>query len=168
MHFQNELTKALNIRYPLVMAPMFLVSNEAMVKAAIKSGILGCFPSLNYRTPGTLEKLLVELNRYVLEFPGGNYAVNIIVQQTNRLRDEHLKICEEHRAPVYITSLGNPAPVIEAAKSYGAKVFCDVTNQVHAKKCADAGCDGFIAVGQGAGGHAGPFPTHLQIGRAHV
>ena len=123
MHFQNELTKALNIRYPLVMAPMFLVSNEAMVKAAIKSGILGCFPSLNYRTPGTLEKLLVELNRYVLEFPGGNYAVNIIVQQTNRLRDEHLKICVEHRAPVYITSLGNPAPVIEAAKSYGAKVF---------------------------------------------
>ena len=65
--------------------------------------------------------------------------------------------------PFYITSLGNPKIVIEAAHQYGAKVYCDVTNIAHAQKCFDAGCDGFIAVGQGAGGHAGPNPLHVLI-----
>jgi nitronate monooxygenase len=42
-------------------------------------------------------------------------------------------------------------------------VFCDVTNLIHAEKCASLGCDGFIAVGQGAGGHAGPHPLSVLI-----
>jgi nitronate monooxygenase len=42
-------------------------------------------------------------------------------------------------------------------------VFCDVTNLVHAQKCYDEGCDGFIAVGQGAGGHAGPNPLQVLV-----
>src|SRR5205085_6516668 len=46
---------------------------------------------------------------------------------------------------------------------YGAKVFCDITNLIHAKKCFGLGCDGFIAVGQGAGGHAGPYPLQVLI-----
>jgi nitronate monooxygenase len=42
-------------------------------------------------------------------------------------------------------------------------VFCDVTNLEHAEKAMKNGCDGFIAVGQGAGGHAGPFPLSVLI-----
>jgi nitronate monooxygenase len=42
-------------------------------------------------------------------------------------------------------------------------VFCDVTNIAHAQKCHDSGCDGFIAVGQGAGGHAGPHPLQVLV-----
>ena len=93
----------------------------------------------------------------------GNYGVNLIVQKTNPLYEEHLKICVDKKVPFYITSLGNPAQVIEKAHAYGAKVFCDVTNLEHAKKCFDVGCDGFIAVGQGAGGHAGPNPLQILI-----
>ena len=33
----------------------------------------------------------------------------------------------------------------------------------HAAKCAGLGCDGFIAVGQGAGGHAGPNPLTVLV-----
>ena len=55
------------------------------------------------------------------------------------------------KVPFYITSLGNPKEVIEKAHSYGAKVFCDVTNLEHAEKCASLGCDGFIAVGKCVG-----------------
>ncbi|MCK7559965.1 nitronate monooxygenase [Chitinophaga sedimenti] len=65
--------------------------------------------------------------------------------------------------PLYITSLGNPKPVIDAARTYGATVLCDVTNLVHAQKAADMGCDGFIAVSSGAGGHAGPYPMHVLV-----
>lgn len=46
----TELTEMLGIKYPVIMAPMFLVSNTAMVKAAIHSGITGAIPALNYRT----------------------------------------------------------------------------------------------------------------------
>lgn len=91
----------------------------------------------------------------------------MIVQKTNPLYAEHLKICVEHKVPFYITSLGNPKEVIDAAHSYGGKVFCDVTNLEHAAKCASLHCDGFIAVTQGAGGHAGPYPASVLIPTLH-
>jgi nitronate monooxygenase len=165
MTIENELTKLLNIKFPLIMAPMFLVSNEDMLKEAMAAGIMACFPSLNYRNNDELGHILKNLNRKLEDQKGkpGTYAVNLIVQKTNPLFEKHLKVCIENQVPVYITSLGNPRPTIEAAHSYGAKVFCDVTNLAHAKKSFDNGCDGFIAVGQGAGGHAGPFPLMLLI-----
>jgi nitronate monooxygenase len=89
--------------------------------------------------------------------------VNLIVQKSNIYYEKHLELCVEAKVPFYITSLGSPAKVIEKAHSYGAKVYCDVTNIQHAKKCFDLGCDGFIAVGQGAGGHAGPNPLQVLI-----
>lgn len=165
MTVQNDLTRMLNIRFPLVMAPMFLVSNEAMLTEAITAGIMGGFPSLNYRKEGELETVLQRLNALLHQRNGkpGTYAVNLIVQKSNPLLEKHLAICVQQKVPVFITSLGNPQATIEAAHGYGAKVFCDVTNIEHAKKASDKGCDGFVAVGQGAGGHAGPFPIMLLI-----
>jgi nitronate monooxygenase len=158
---KTKLTQLLNIDFPMIMAPMFLVSNEAMVTAAMKSGIAGTFPSLNYRNEGELEKILDNLNEAKKNTPNGTYGINLIVQKTNPLYEKHLKTCVDKKVPFYITSLGSPKEVIEKAHSYGAKVFCDVTNIEHAQKCFELGCDGFIAVGQGAGGHAGP--NSLQI-----
>lgn len=161
---QTKLTKILSIDFPMIMAPMFLVSNEAMLVEGMKSGIAAAFPSLNYRKDGELEELLDNLNREKADLNvNGTYGVNLIVQKTNPLYERHLKICVEKKVPFYITSLGSPKQVIEQAHAYGAKVFCDVTNLEHAKKCAELGCDGFIAVGQGAGGHAGPNPLQIIV-----
>ncbi|RMG83815.1 MAG: nitronate monooxygenase [Bacteroidetes bacterium] len=162
MKYLNDFTESNNIEFPLIMAPMFLVSNEKMIQAAIDNGILGVFPSLNFREPERLNEVIENLNRYKQEKPG-NYGVNLIVQKTNVYFEKHLKICIDNKVPFYITSLGNPAKVIEAAHEYGAKVYCDVTNLEHAEKCYKLNCDGFIAVGQGAGGHAGPNPLHVLI-----
>jgi nitronate monooxygenase len=160
-----QLTSALAIRYPVIMAPMFLVSNEKMVKAAMDNGIAGTFPSLNFRKEGELKQVLDRLNQHrALLAPGlGTYGVNLIVQKTNPLYTKHLKDCVAAEVPFYITSLGSPKEVIAAAHSYGAKVLCDVTNIQHAEKAAQAGCDGFIAVCAGAGGHAGPYPMHILV-----
>lgn len=160
---KNAFSREFNLDIPVIMAPMFLVSNEAMVKSAITEGILGVFPSLNYRNDGELSDLLKRLNEHKSNSTKGNYGVNLIVQKTNVKFEKHLKICVENKVPFYITSLGSPARVIEEAHKYGAKVFCDVTNLVHAQKCYDLGCDGFIAVGQGAGGHAGPNPLQVLV-----
>ncbi len=155
-------SEEVEVKHPIIMAPMFLVSNLAMMKAGIDAGVLSTFPSLNYREDGELEGVLKELNAY-REGKPGNYGINLIVQQTNPLYRKHLEMCVAHKVPVFITSLGNPKEVIEKAHSYGGKVYCDVTNIKHAQKAYSLGCDGFIAVGAGAGGHAGPNALHVLV-----
>lgn len=162
MKRENKLGKLLKIDFPVIMAPMFLVSNLEMMKAGMRAGIMAAFPTLNYRKEGELEKILDELSAYSKDC-SGSYGVNIIVQKSNPLSLKHTQICLEKKVPFFITSLGNPKEVIDGAHQYGGKVFCDVTNIIHAKKCYDVGCDGFIAVGQGAGGHAGPNPLQVLI-----
>lgn len=164
MNVSNKITNELQIDFPIIMAPMFLVSNEAMMKSGMNAGIMATFPSLNYRKDGELDTLLKKLNEHKLKQPSkGNYGVNLIVQQSNPLYKKHLAVCIENKVPFFITSLGNPKEVIDQAHLYGGKVYCDVTNLTHAAKCASLNCDGFIAVGQGAGGHAGPNPLHILI-----
>ncbi len=161
---QTKFSKLFNIDLPLIMAPMFLVSDEKMVKAAINNRIIGTFPSLNYRESEKLNAVLHNLNNYVAEIENpGSYGVNIITQKSNPYYKTHLNICIKNKVPFYITSLGNPKEVIEEAHRYGAKVFCDVATMKHAEKAAAAGADGLIAVGQGAGGHAGNEPLHILI-----
>jgi len=160
----TPLTKLFNINFPVIMAPMFLVSDINMVKAAIKNQIIGTFPTLNYRDTEKLEEVITELNRYSSEIENtGVYGVNLITQKSNPYYKKHLEICIKHKVPFYITSLGNPKEVIEEAHKYGAKVFCDVTNLTHAEKVYKLGADGIIAVGLGAGGHAGPDPLQILI-----
>ncbi|MGZ3883185.1 MAG: NAD(P)H-dependent flavin oxidoreductase [Bacteroidia bacterium] len=163
MKSTKPLMDLLDIGFPLVMAPMFLVSNQAMLEAGMKAGIMATFPSLNFRKEGELAALLERLNAFRQQHQGGNYGVNLIVQRTNPFYKAHLKICASKQVPFYITSLGNPKEVIEVAHSYGAKVFCDVTTLPHARICHEHGADGFIAVGQGAGGHAGPNPLQVLV-----
>jgi nitronate monooxygenase len=158
-----SLTELLGIEFPVIMAPMFLVSNKEMLMAGMKGGIMATFPSLNYRKEGELDSLLDALNEGRSNLPHGSYGVNLITQKSNPLYPKHLQICADKKVPFYITSLGSPKEVIAAAKSYGAKVFCDVTNITHAQKCYENNCDGFIAVGQGAGGHAGPNPLQVLV-----
>jgi len=167
--FGKKLTEQLDIEFPVIMAPMFLVSNVQMIEAGMKSGIMATFPSLNFRKPGELEAVLDQLNHFTASHPKGNYGMNLIVQRSNIYYKKHLEIAVQKKVPFFITSLGSPKEVIEAAHAYGAKVFCDVTNIAHAQKCHDLGCDGFIAVGQGAGGHAGPNPLQVLVPslRAH-
>ncbi|WP_223266598.1 NAD(P)H-dependent flavin oxidoreductase [Luteibaculum oceani] len=146
------------------MAPMFLVSNEQMMLAGMQEGVMAAFPSLNFRKDGELDAVLKRLNENAVNAPG-SYGVNLIVQKSNPLYVKHLDVCVANKVPFYITSLGNPKEVIEKAHGYGGRVFCDVTNLAHARKVAGLGCDGFIAVGAGAGGHAGPNALHVLVER---
>lgn len=163
MKTKSTVQESLKISFPLIMAPMFLVSNKQMIMAGMRAGIMATFPTLNFRNNDKLAAILDEFNAYHNLYPNGNYGVNLIVQKTNPYYEKHLQICIDKKVPFYITSLGNPKEVIEKAHSYGAKVYCDVINIAHAKKCFDVNCDGFIAVGQGAGGHAGSNPLQVLI-----
>ncbi|MDI1304787.1 MAG: nitronate monooxygenase [bacterium] len=147
------LNSLLNINRPLIMAPMFLVSNTKMVIEGMKSGVAGCIPALNYRTLEELRASIVELRAAKVD--GGSFGYNLIVNKSNiKYKDQLAVLCEE-KVDFIITSLGSPEETIKQAHKVGIKVFCDVTDLAFAKKVESLGADALIAVNNLAGGHRG-------------
>jgi len=147
------LCQLLDIQYPIIMAPMFLVSNDKMIIEALKAGITGAIPALNYRSTDDLRKAIRHIKESVTE----SFGINLIVNPSNFLYKEQLKVCCEEKVAFIITSLGSPEETIIEAHKVGIKVFCDVTNAKYAKKVEELGADAVIAVNKEAGGHAGNF-----------
>ncbi len=157
--FNNDLTNMLNIEVPIIMAPMFLVSNSKMTIEASKSGITGCIPALNYRTIPELEGAILE----VKSKSKGPLGINLIVNKFNTKVKQQLQVCIDHGVDYIITSLGNPKFTIDACKPKGIKVFCDVVDLKYAKKVESLGADAIIAVNNQAGGHLGPMSPEELI-----
>ncbi|MEW4922591.1 nitronate monooxygenase [Algibacter sp. 2305UL17-15] len=157
----TKLTKLLNIKYPIIQAPMFLVSNVAMVKEAMKGGIAGCIPALNYRTLDELRGALRELK--AAKPKGGSFGFNLIVNKSNVKYKGQLEVICEEGCDFIITSLGSPEETINQAHKVGIKVFCDVTDLKFAKKVEGLGGDAIIAVNNEAGGHRGNFSPEALI-----
>lgn len=156
---QTAITKLLNIEYPMIVAPMFLVSNDQMVIEACKFGATGSIPSLNYRTTEELRKALKNIRSQTNKA----FGINLIVNASNIYMKEHLKVCLDEGVDYFITSLGSPKEVIKEAHKNGAKVFCDVIDEDYSKKVIDLGADALIAVNSGAGGHAGKIPASVLV-----
>lgn len=141
----------MGIEYPVIMAPMFLVSNTKMILAALESGITAAFPALNYRTDAELRAAIAEIKAKSKK----PFGVNLIVNKSNFKYKSQLATCVELGVDFIITSLGNPKEVIDQCKAKGIKVFCDVVDLKYAQKVEALGADGVIAVNNKAGGHAG-------------
>lgn len=150
---ESELCKMLGIDFPIIVAPMFLVSNKEMIIAATEAGVTGAIPALNYRTVDELRKVIRELKVEAK----GPFGINLIVNKSNFLYKEQLIACCEEKVDYIITSLGSPEETIKQARQAGVKVFCDVVDARFAKKVEDLGADAIIAVNKEAGGHAGPM-----------
>ncbi len=148
---KTRITELFDINYPIIAAPMFLVSDTKMVIAASNAGGIGTFPALNFRPIENYRKAIRDIKSQTSR----PFGINIIVQKKNKTQDEHLQIALEEEVPLIITSLGSPKTIIERARGTKTRVFCDVVGLTHARKVADLGADGLIAVGSGAGGHAG-------------
>ncbi|MBL7876665.1 MAG: nitronate monooxygenase [Cyclobacteriaceae bacterium] len=145
------LDKLLGIRYPVIVAPMFLISNTKMIKAALDNGVTAAFPALNYRTDQELRAAIQEIKSST-DKP---FGVNLIVNKSNPKYKGQLDTLVEMKVDFIITSLGNPREVIERCRPLGIKVFCDVVDLTYAKKVEQLGADALIAVNNRAGGHAG-------------
>lgn len=156
---KTKLNELLSIEYPIIMAPMFLVTNVEMIVAALESGITGCIPALNFRTTEDLAKALKEI-RARSKKP---FGVNLIVNKSNVHFQKQLHTCLDHGVDYFITSLGSPEMAIKESKRAGTKVFCDVIDEMYAKKVENLGADGVIAVNSGAGGHLGNIPATVLI-----
>ena len=131
----SSITKLLNIEYPIIMAPMFLVSNTKMVIEACNNGIAGSIPALNFRTDTEFRAAIKEMKANCK----GPIGINLIVNKSNPKVHQQLKTSVELGVDFILTSLGSPKEVIEACKPKGIKVLCDVTDLKFAKKVVPSG-----------------------------
>ena len=145
------ISELLGIKYPIIVAPMFLVSSPEMIIEAIRNGCTAAIPALNFRSAEELREGIRQVKKAIK----GPMGVNLIVNQSNYRLKRDLEICLEEGVDFYITSLGNPAEVIQKAHLKGKHVFCDVVNAEYARKVESLGADAVIAVNNRAGGHAG-------------
>lgn len=172
---QRQLIKQLeeSTNLPVIMAPMFLISNPKMVLNACEAGIIGTFPALNARTGVILEDWMKQINTELREkkkrSPDKNIApwgINLITHRSNKRYEEDLNLIEKYQPPIVITSLGDPSLVVKIVHKYGGAVFSDVINIKFAKKAIEKGTDGLVLVSNGAGGHGGvlnPIPFLHEV-----
>ena len=156
---KTSFTKLLGIDYPIIMAPMFLVSNTKMILAALNNGITAAIPALNFRTDEELREAINEVKKASKK----PFGVNLIVNKSNIRYKKQLETCVELKVDFIITSLGNPKEVISLCKPVGIKVFCDVVDLDYAIKVESLGADAVIAVNSEAGGHAGNMVAEVLI-----
>jgi len=151
---QNTFTDMFGIDYPIVAAPMFLVSYPDLVVGASEAGAIGTFPSPNFRTHEEFVAAIKEIKSRTSK----PFGVNLPLRLNDRLWDD-VNTCLENEVALLITSLGDPSEIIKASKGTRTRVFSDVINIRHASKVAKAGVDGLVAVAYGAGGHAGQISS---------
>jgi nitronate monooxygenase len=132
-----------NLALPVVASPMFIVSYPELVIAQCKAGIVGSFPALNARPAELLDEWLTQIQASLAEHKAANpnavigpIAVNQIVHQSNARLEQDVRVCVEHKVPIFITSL----------------------------RALEAGVDGLILVAAGAGGHAGTTSPFALVG----
>ena len=159
MKIETPFTRMMGIDYPIIMAPMFLVTNVKMVIAALNSGITAAIPALNYRTDKELRDAITTI-KAATDKP---FGINLIVNKSNPKYKTQLQTCVDLNVNFVITSLGSPQHTIEQCKAKNIKVFCDVVDLTYAKKVEALGADGLIAVNANAGGHAGNLAAEQLI-----
>jgi nitronate monooxygenase len=162
-----------HLRCPVIAAPMFIVSNPALVIAQCTSGIVGSFPALNARPASRLDEWLHEITEALAahdrehpEAPAAPFAVTQIVHRSNDRFEQDMEVCAKWKVPIVVTSLGARVELNDAVHAWGGITLHDVIDDRFARKAIEKGADGIVAVAAGAGGHAGrwsPFALLQEI-----
>ncbi len=142
---------------PLIGGPMYPCSNPELVAAISATGALGVIQPLSLTfVHGRDFRAGIRYIRSLTDRPVGMNA--LIEKSSSRYRrrmEEWIGIALEEGIRFFITSLGNPAWVVEMVVPSGGIVYHDVTEAKWAEKGLKGGVQGLIAVNRDAGGHAG-------------
>lgn len=140
------------LRLPLMCAPMSFASSIDLAVACCESGVLGGWQG------GTVTRL-PEFERYLAALDGIGGAAPIVNMPARWAAEpegvERLALLEKFRAPLVLSSLGDPSAMVERVHGWGGRVIQDVVTMRHAEKAIAAGVDGLMLTCAGAGGHTG-------------
>jgi nitronate monooxygenase len=145
------------IDLPLICGAMYPCSNPELVAAASEAGAIGIVqPASLTFVHGHEYRAGLRLIRSLTSKPVG---FNALIEASSRHYHERMvrwvNVALEEGIRFFVTSLGNPRWVADAAHAAGGFVYHDVTERKWALKARDGGVDGFIGVNARAGGHAG-------------
>ena len=193
MWSSNALTERLNLRWPILQAPMGSASTPALAAAVSNAGGLGGLGmwgrnaeqaarriagfrqlsggSLNvnypiWPDPASAPETAAAMRRH-LQAHYDREGLGAVPQPQGEVSDigaGHLELLLETRPEVVSFHFGLPAPDIMAAlKSAGSFVISSATTVAEARLLERQGVDAIIAQGTEAGGHRATF-TEVDIG----
>ena len=155
---ETEFTEMIGIDYPIIGAPMFLVTYEELAIAVARAGALGAIPLVNYLEAEGLKRALKKITKET-DKPIG---VNIQLHSKYEWK-EQFALCLDAGVKCFIASLGDPRLILDDVHANGGKLFADVVSLDQGLKARDRGVDGLIAVAAGAGGHCGTLPILIFV-----
>jgi len=147
----TALTKAFELDYPIVLAPMGGASGGRLAAAVSNAGGLGLVGG-GY---GDREWLAREL-ALVDDAATRAWGVGLI---TWSIRPGILELALSHRPRAFMLSFGDPRPHASAIKAAGCTLVCQVQGVAEARLAQEAGADFIVAQGTEAGGHGGSRST---------
>src|SRR5688572_28132102 len=127
---------------------MYPCSNPELVAAASDAGGIGVVQpiSLTYVHGHEYRAGL----RYIRSLTSKPIGLNALIEASSRSYHERMvrfvHVALEEGVRFFITSLGNPRWVVDAAHAVAGVVYHDVTERKWALKARDGGVDGFIGV----------------------
>lgn len=157
MNFENAFTRDAKIEVPVICGAMYPCSNPELVAAVSEAGGIGIIQPLSLvyvHKHGFREGL-----RLIKSLTNKPVGMNIITEKSSQVyqkrMQEWLDIALEEGVRFFVTSLGDPKWVVDAAEKVGGIVYHDVTEKKWAEKALSRGARGLICVNNRAGGHAG-------------
>lgn len=189
----NALTERLNLKWPILQAPMGSASTPALAAAVSNAGGLGGLgmwarnaEQAARRIAGFRQQSGGSLNVNYPIWPDPDCAADVREAMRRHLQSrydafglgdvpepqgevsdvgaDHVALLLETRPEVVSFHFGMPEPaVVQALKAAGVFITSSATTVAEARALAAAGCDAVVAQGTEAGGHRATF-TGVDIG----
>ena len=140
----TRLTRAFNVRHPIVSAPMAFASGGALAAAVSRAGGLGLIGG-GYGDPAWIE----EQFRAAAGERIGIGFITWSVRKSPAIVEDALR----HRPAAVMLSFGDPRPFVAAIRAAGALLICQCQDMEHVMDAVDVGADAIVAQGAEAGGH---------------
>lgn len=154
---ETPFTRQVGIEVPLICGAMYPCSNPELIAAVSEAGGIGIVQPISLRYVHGHD--LREGLRLIKRLTDKPIGFNAIVEKSSRIYEDRMRswvdIALEEGVRFFITALGNPRWVVDAAHAAGGVVYHDVTERRWAEKALEGGVDGLICVNERAGGHAG-------------
>ncbi|MCG2592229.1 nitronate monooxygenase [Ramlibacter sp. XY19] len=140
----TRLTRVLQLRHPLLSAPMAFAAGGALAAAVSRAGGLGLIGGGYGDLPWLQQQFaLAEGERIGVGFISWSLAKSPSL----------LAAALEHRPAAVMLSFGDPRPFAAAIHAAGAALVCQCQDMQHVRDAVEAGADVVVAQGAEAGGH---------------
>ncbi len=160
---KTRITELLNIRYPIIEAPMAWITDARLAAAVSAAGGLGTIGpnagtdkvTSDVKETGERLRNQIQLCRELTSQP---FAVNFVVGAVGWDRDYSdccVEVGIEEKVPVAIVSQGSPAVYTQRLKDAGMKVIHVCSTVRHVIKAEMSGADAVVVSGTEGGGHSG-------------